>query len=106
MAAEKGLKEAFVAFAAEGAVINRNDSIISGRMGISQYMDRPSTLKDIQLVWAPDYIDVSEAGDMAWTWGHYTFSASDSSGNPVSSKGIFHTVWKRQADGTWKYVYD
>jgi ketosteroid isomerase-like protein len=21
-------------------------------------------------------------------------------------QGVFHTVWKRQPDGTWKYVWD
>ena len=24
----------------------------------------------------------------------------------VEYKGIFHTVWKRQSDNSWKYVWD
>lgn len=36
----------------------------------------------------------------------YTYSVTDSTGETKSSSGIFHTVWKRQADGTWKFVWD
>ena len=27
-------------------------------------------------------------------------------GNENSMEGIFHTVWKRQEDGSWKFVWD
>jgi ketosteroid isomerase-like protein len=30
----------------------------------------------------------------------------DSVGNKKDFKGIFHTVWKKQKDGSWKYVWD
>ena len=58
------------------------------------------------LVWKPDYVDVSESGDLAYTYGKYTFTSRDSTGRKVVSKGIFHTVWKRQEDGSWKFVWD
>ena len=43
---------------------------------------------------------------MAYTYGEYEFTSLDTLGKSKVSKGIFHTVWKRQGDGTWKYVYD
>ncbi len=30
----------------------------------------------------------------------------DSIGNDIDNKGVFHTVWKRQADGEWRFVWD
>ena len=51
-------------------------------------------------------MDVSESGDLAYTYGKYTFSAFDSNAKKIEAKGIFHTVWKRQEDGSWKFVYD
>ena len=105
MARERGVREAFLAFAAEDAVLNRDDRIISGKEAIREYFDQ-QTLKDVELSWAPEYIDVSVSGDLGWTWGNYQFRARDKDGNLLTSEGIFHTVWKRQADGSWKFVWD
>ena len=44
--------------------------------------------------------------DLGYTYGHYTFSYIDSGGNKIENKGVFHTVWKRQSDGTWRFVWD
>jgi len=105
LAAEKSVKEAFLQFAADGAVIVRNNKVYKGKEAIAQYFDNV-TIKDYQLSWRPDFIDVSTSGDMAYTYGQYTFSATDSTGQELSSTGIFHTVWKKQADRGWKFVYD
>jgi hypothetical protein len=43
---------------------------------------------------------------MAYTYGQHTFEATDDSGGIIEDTGIFHTVWKRQPDGQWRYVWD
>ena len=106
MAAEKSIAEAFAWFAAEDAVIKRgNDSIISGREGIRNYYSL-ANLTRATVSWTPDRIDVSADGTMAWTYGKYVWKVIRSDGDTVVSRGIFHTVWKRQSDGSWKYVWD
>ena len=105
MAAEQGVPAAFLHFAADDAVLNRRNSAIKGKSAIEAYFQE-QTLTDVKLEWAPDFVDVSAAGDMAYTYGLYTFSAKDPEGKLVESEGIFHTVWKRHADGGWKYVWD
>ena len=105
MAKEKGMAEAFLAFAAEDAVINRADSLIKGKPAIQNYFSN-QTLQDVQLAWEPDFVDVAASGDLGYTYGKYTFSAVTSSGKTIQATGIFHTVWKRQPDGSWKFVWD
>ena len=105
MASEKGLKEAFLAFAAKDAVLGRNNRLFKGKAGISEYYDS-QTFKDVSFHWKPDYIDVSSSGDMAYSYGDYKFSALTAENEPIEAAGIFHTVWKRQSDGSWKYVWD
>ena len=105
MANEKSLKEAFVEFAALNAVIKRGGKIIKGRDNIRNYYEG-QTNDNTTLVWEPEFVDVAKSGDMAYTYGPYTYTTLDTLGMPVESKGFFHTVWKRQADGSWKYVYD
>jgi len=105
MAAKKGVSEAFIYFAAEDAVIMRNSRVYKGREEIEKYFDSVE-LKDIRLKWKPDFVDVSLNGEMAYTYGKFEFSAKDKAGKPLKSNGIFHTVWKRQVDGKWKFVWD
>lgn len=105
MAKDSGVALAFLHFAAENAVLQRNNQIVKGKAEIQQYFDN-QTLENVSLQWSPDFIDVSKSGDFGYTYGNFTFSATDTAGNPLEATGVFHTVWKRQADGTWKYVWD
>nr|WP_294937262.1 nuclear transport factor 2 family protein [uncultured Flavobacterium sp.] len=106
MVAEKGIAEGFYHFAAENAVIKRErDTLIIGKENIRNYYSNPR-YKNASVTWTPDFIEVSEKGDMAYTYGKYIWSTKDTSGNTKTSKGVFHTVWKKQSDGSWKYVWD
>lgn len=106
MAAEQGIAEAFAAFAAEDAVIKRqNDTLIKGPEAIRNYYSAPF-YKSAKVEWKPDFVDVSANGDLAYTYGKYLWSSQDSTGKVSEQRGVFHTVWKRQKDGSWKYVWD
>lgn len=106
MAADMSLAEAFYSFAADSAVIKRpGDTLIVGREGIRNYYDT-DYFKKSKVKWTPDFVDVSKDGTMAYTYGPYVWTSTDSTGTVTESRGVFHTVWKRQLDGTWKYVWD
>jgi ketosteroid isomerase-like protein len=106
MAMEKSIAEAFWFYADSNAVIKReNDSLITGREGIRHYYSA-DFYKTATVNWAPDFVDISPDGNMAWTYGKYTWAIKDSSGKATEYKGVFHTVWKRQTGGEWKYVWD
>jgi len=106
MAADKGIAEAFYFFADSNATIKRqNDTLIHGKEAIKNYYSAPFYQK-ATVKWSPDFIDASPDGDMGYTYGKYVWSSIDSLGKPISFSGVFHTVWKRQDDGSWKYVWD
>jgi len=103
---KQGAAEAFFQFASEDAVIVRGrDSLISGKAGIKNFYS-DSAYINAHAEWTPDFIDVSQDGTLAYTYGKYQWKFSDSTGLTSSYSGIFHTVWKRQQDGSWKYVWD
>lgn len=104
MTLKKGIAEAFYYYADENAVINR-DSLIKGKENIRIYYSRKD-LKNATVNWKPDYIYVSECGTLGYTYGRYTWKVRNENGTVTESKGIFHTVWKRQKDNTWKFVWD
>jgi ketosteroid isomerase-like protein len=105
MIKEVGLKEAFLEFAAGSAVLNRNGKIIKGKQQIATYFDNQK-LQNVSLEWEPEFVEVAKARDMAYTYGPFTFSATSGEGEPKTASGNFHTVWKKQEDGSWKFIYD
>lgn len=104
MAKEKGIPEAFFAFADEAATISRGE-LIHGPKAILDFYQK-AKMQNVQLSWSPDSIFVSESADLAYTYGGYKMISTDSLGQRSSQSGIFHTIWKKQKDGGWKYVWD
>lgn len=107
MAANEGIAKAFLNYAAEDAVVMRNNRLIIGRDRLAVYLENQSPGPENELLsWKPDFVEVSTSGDLGYTYGQYTYSYTDSTGSTISNKGIFHTVWKRQEDGSWRFVWD
>ena len=107
MASSDGIGEAFLHYAAEDAVLKRNEELIIGKQSIAQLFNKnPSKSMKTTLTWAPDFVDVSTSGDLGYTYGKYRYIEIDSLGNRHENEGVFHTVWKRQVDGSWKFVWD
>lgn len=106
MCADQGIKEAFYFYASDSAVIKRqNDTLIIGKENIQNYYNNPA-YKKASVNWTPDLVDVSDCGDMAYTYGNYIWKVWNDSGDTTEYRGVFHTVWKRENDGNWKYVWD
>ena len=106
MASEKGIAAAFSHYADSQAVIRgTNDSLIHGKDGIRNFFtaDRFSAAT---VNWSPDFTDAAASGDLGYTYGKYTWRSKDSTGKVNESSGVFHTVWKKQKDGNWRFVWD
>lgn len=105
-AQEKGIAEAFYLFADSNAIVKtQNDSIIHGPEDIrTAYAN--SQYSGASMTWEPDYVDVSNDGTLGWTYGHFESVLTDSTGREERFSGLYHTVWRKQKDGSWKYVWD
>ena len=101
---ERGIVDAFGAFMDENAMMYPNRQLpIKGREAILKFMGEgpPATL-----TWKPYYADVATSGDLGYTLGFATWTTKDSLGNDVKSYSKYVTIWKKQSDGSWKYVFD
>jgi ketosteroid isomerase-like protein len=56
--------------------------------------------------WKVTKVEVARSGDLAYVSGNYEFNEKDDSGKPITDKGKYLEVWKKQADGGWKCVAD
>jgi len=106
MSKSEGIPKAFLSFAADDVVLLRNNNLIKGKGDLRTSYEKSLTSGAVSLTWAPDFVDVSSSGDLGYTYGKYVYTSTDSLGNSITNEGIFHTVWKRQHDGSWKFVWD
>ena len=56
--------------------------------------------------WQAGKVEVARSGDLASIVGTYQLTMKDPHGMPVTDRGKFVEVWKKQADGKWKVVAD
>jgi ketosteroid isomerase-like protein len=98
-AGAKGIKDAFLAFAADDGIIFRRTAV-NARETWSR-TEAPAGL----LSWQPVFADVSRAGDLGYTTGPYEFRERATDEKPAG-QGHYMTVWKKQPDGHWKFALD
>ncbi len=107
MAGEKGIAKAFLHFAEDSAVLYRQNHLYKGKKEILRYFENNAQLyTNARLEWAPDHIEVSSSGDLASTYGPYTFFSMNEEGEERVNTGFFHTVWKKKETGDWRYIWD
>lgn len=94
-AKEKGVAAAFRNFVADDAVIFIPDPR-PGKDLLQKAPDGPGTLE-----WWPVYAGVAASGDLGFTTGPYLSAEGER-----KSQGQYFTIWRRQADGSWRWVLD
>lgn len=105
MTREKGVAEAFFYFAADSAVILRGSQLIKGKENIRSFYSHEG-YNNVSVTWTPDFVNVSQCGTMAYTYGKYLWVKTNLNGDKEESTGYFHTVWEKQPDNSWRYVWD
>jgi ketosteroid isomerase-like protein len=50
--------------------------------------------------------DAAKGGDIVYTRSSYTMTVSDPKHKPITDEGKYVTIFKKQADGSWRAVVD
>lgn len=103
MSREKGTQPSFLAFIADDGILFRPKAV----RGKQWMLEHPAPASDKRplLSWWPSYADIASAGDMGYTFGPWEFRSNINDEKAVAW-GHFITIWKKQADGTWKFAVD
>lgn len=88
---ERGFKPGFLAWVAEDGFVFRRGPV-PARADIAAQPDAPPN--GPPLFWWPLFAGVANSGDLGFTTGGATI--------PVR----YFTVWQRQVDGSWRWLYD
>lgn len=112
--AKVGIADAFLAYMADECFLpdslylsrSEYEAAVKAARAKAGAAYHPGPNPNVQLTWEPSKVDVSADGTLGYTWGRYDYVSKDKGGKVSTSTGIYFTVWKRQADGSWKFVYD
>jgi len=105
MCQTEGFSKAFIEFAAADVILMRQNQFPI--VGFDALKDRFSKLtSQPKLSWYPRKADASASGDLGYTFGNWELVSKTASGSDTTSYGVYITVWKKQINGKWKYVFD
>ncbi|MFL5363629.1 MAG: YybH family protein [Myxococcales bacterium] len=103
--AERGVEGWVSWFTDDGTMYPPARDAIEGRAAIREQMgdlyDPRSGQGGLRLDWQPIRAEVSESGELGWTTG--TSKVVTTAG---MRQGRYITVWRKQADGSWKVWAD
>lgn len=96
-----GWKQSFLEYFSDSAI-----GFDEGRAGPAkdQIRKNPDPPRELQLLWEPRYGDIAASGEIGWLTGPVT-SINPARGD-MPRYSNYASVWKREADGTFKVVMD
>lgn len=101
---EKGF-EGWMQFMADDVILLRGKPVIGKdavRSTIKSDWDEPG----YSLTWEPKRVELFKSGKMGHTSGRWTYKGKNEKGEKTTLHGDYLTVWQKQADGSWRVIYD
>ena len=83
-----------------GGSVNRGPAEVTKAWSVFFSEDGP------KIIWRPQIIEVLEDGKLALSRGPYKMTSKDADGETIEQWGTFNSIWRKQADGVWKVVFD
>ena len=104
LSVEKGTYTAFSTYMVDDAIhyVDKNHPL-KGREQILK-MFNPKSKSTLE--WEPFKSEIAASGDLGYSLGNWVHTSKDSTGKEVKNYGCYCSIWKKQEDGSWKYVYD
>ena len=100
LAAKEGFNKALLFYADDSVVKPQEGAMpVIGKAALENLWSKQEDTKAIS--WMPFKAEASRSGDLGYTLGNWKFVSKDTVLN-----GFYYTIWKKQADGKWKFVID
>jgi uncharacterized protein (TIGR02246 family) len=94
-------------YAEDAALANPGAALVTGLDSIRKETAGFAADPNLNVEFAADRVGVAASGELAYSRGHYTMTSTDpQTKKPVEGSGSYLTVYRKQADGSWKAVED
>lgn len=94
-------------YAPDAALANPGTALVTGMDAIRKETAGFAADPNLKVEFAADRVGVAESGELAYSRGHYAMTSTDpETKKPVDGTGSYLTVYRKQADGSWKAIED
>ena len=90
----------------DAVLIQPGMPMLKGKKDIRKMVEGMLKTPGFKISWEPQSAEVSETGDLAYLVEKSQTVMTDSAGHSTTQYVNGVTVWKKQADGSWKNVVD
>jgi len=97
---------AFMSFVADDVRLFPEGTMATGKPALRAMWEGEFKDPNWSIHWAPIAAEACSSGDLGYTTGSYETRSQGSDGKPVIHRGSYVTIWRKQADGTWKVALD
>ena len=102
MSEDKGMKTAFIEYLdSNGVLLRPNRLPIAGADAIDFLIQQNDM--DFTMTWEPRNGAIAKSGELGYTYGIYALRPSK---KDTVIYGTYVSIWKKEADGNWKFVLD
>ncbi len=93
-------------WADDATVISAGQPTLKGKQAIRQMVEGSFKNAGFQISWEPKNAEISKSGDVGYLLENTRMTMTDSVGKSSVQNFESITIWKKQADGSWKNVVD
>jgi ketosteroid isomerase-like protein len=104
---KNGFANAFMSYADDSVIkLMSNNYPLIGKSELVKCFTQIAASNHSVLTWTPSKAMIAQSGDLGFTFGHYELRIKLESDKDTVYYGNYVSIWKKQKDGTWKYVLD
>lgn len=105
LSVDSGFNKALIAYADSNVVKPTNGEYpVEGLEELTEKLSKEKNDSSI-VTWKPRKVEVANSCDLGYTFGNWEYKTETENGD-TTYYGNFVTIWKKQKDGKWKFVYD
>jgi ketosteroid isomerase-like protein len=106
-AARTGDMEAAMAMHTDDAMVfPPGQPMVSGQALLRALWTEMTSAPGFAITWQVSGTSAAASGDVGYSWGTAQLTMNGPDGTPMSSQEKYVTIWRKQADGTWKVAVD
>ncbi len=100
LATKEGFLKALLTYAEDSMIIPREGRLplMSKAEAEKSWAGKPVIT---EITWKPVRVEAAESGDLGYSFGYATLKSKD-----TTAYNSYTTIWRKQKDGTWKFVLD
>ena len=90
----------------DAVVMASGQPVVKGKEALRKMVEDSKNIPGFSISWRSSNVQFSPDGKVAYMYDDNIITMNDSTGKKLSIPGRAYTIWRKEADGSWKCVVD